>query len=180
MSQESKTIEQDILIAAGCLSLFGWEHELVEGLDMLKCPFCFRQCALLNYQNIAKQREIQQQDKGECQENEENDNEQNSQIDKDKVVSLDLMFDAELEHRWYCAWITGDGKSKVNKTAEELTKKKPGWHITLEGIIRSCIPFDPEKGSDAQLVQIKYYCFVLYCDLSLLTFNLFYIRLMFE
>lgn len=163
MSQESETVERDILIAAGCLSLFGWEYELTESLDMLKCPFCFRRCALLNYRNIAKHREIQQQDKGDHQENEDNNNEQNTHIDNDKVVSLDLMFDAELEHRWYCAWITGDGKSTVNKSVEELSKKRPGWHITLEGIIRSCIPFDPEKGPDSQLVRIKYYwfCFTL-------------------
>ncbi|RIA91475.1 C3HC zinc finger-like-domain-containing protein [Glomus cerebriforme] len=159
MPQESKTVERDILASAGCLSLFGWEYELIDGLDMLKCPFCFRQCALLTYRNIAKQKEIQQQqDKGD---KENNNNEQNAEdtsnnhIDDDILASLDLTFDTELEHRWYCAWITGDGKSTINKTAEELTKKRPGWHITLEGIVRCSIPFDPKKKSDEQLADVR-------------------------
>jgi hypothetical protein len=155
MPQESKTVERDILAAAGCLSLFRWEYELIDGLDMLKCPFCFRKCALFHYRNIAKQREIQQQDK---EDNRDNNNKQNAQdnsdsnIDDNTIVSLDLKFDTELEHRWYCAWITGDGKSAVNKTAEELIKRRPGWHITLEGIVRCSIPFDPTKKNDEQLV----------------------------
>ncbi|CAG8479489.1 432_t:CDS:2 [Funneliformis mosseae] len=143
MPSEAKTVDQDILIAAACLSLFGWEYELIDGLDMLKCPFCFRQCPLINYRNIAKHREIQQKrDKGILQDNQKD--EENTQ----DMEILDLKFDTELEHRWYCAWITGDGKPNVNKTSEELTKKKPGWHITLDGIVRSSIPFNPNTSVD--------------------------------
>jgi hypothetical protein len=39
-----------------------------------------------------------------------------------------------------------------SKTPEELYKKRPGWYITLEGIVRCSIPFDPKKDPDAQLV----------------------------
>jgi len=152
MPQETETVEQDILATAGYLSLFGWEYELIEGLDMLKCPFCFRQCSLLNYRNIAKQREVQDNESNKNGENIQDTSDIHIRTDDDKVTSLDFTFDAELEHRWYCAWITGDGKSTVNKTAEELEKKRPGWHITLEGIVRCSIPFDPKKASDEQLV----------------------------
>lgn len=152
MPQESKTVERDILAAAGCLSLFRWEYELIDGLDMLKCPFCFRKCALFNYRNIAKQREIQQQDKVVNEDNNTQNAEDTSNVNDNIMVSLDLKFDTELEHRWYCAWITGDGKSTVNKTTEELAKRRPGWHITLEGIVKCSVPFDPVKKNDEQLV----------------------------
>ncbi|CAB4400418.1 uncharacterized protein OCT59_011004 [Rhizophagus irregularis] len=157
MPQESKTVERDILAAAGCLSLFRWEYELIDGLDMLKCPFCFRKCALFNYRNIAKQREIQQQDKGDNEDNNKQTAEDtsDSNVNDNIMVSLDLKFDTELEHRWYCAWITGDGKSIVNKTAEELAKRRPGWHITLEGIVNCSVPFDPAKKNEEQLADVR-------------------------
>src|SRR5688572_24945619 len=99
MPQETETISRDILATAGCLSLFGWEYELIDGLDMLKCPFCFRQCLLSNYRNVAKQREIQQkQNKEDLQDNESNNNGENAQdtgsshtgTDDDKMTSFDL------------------------------------------------------------------------------------------
>ncbi|GBC02060.1 hypothetical protein RclHR1_04430010 [Rhizophagus clarus] len=183
MPQESKTVEREILATAGSLSLFRWEYELIDDIDMLKCPFCFRKCALFHYRNIAKQREIQQQEKRdnednnkqqekrdneddnnkqqEKRDNEDDNNKQKEQdtndsnIDDNIIVSLDLKFDTELEHRWYCAWITGDGKSTVDKSAEELVKKRPGWHITLEGIVRCSVPFDPTKKNDEQLADIR-------------------------
>ncbi|CAI2181832.1 19977_t:CDS:2, partial [Funneliformis geosporum] len=150
MSNEVKNIGQDILTSASCLSLFGWEYELIEGLEMLKCPYCFRQCSLSNYLNIAKHREIQQkQDKENLQDDESDKNEQNTQD-----IETDLTFDIANEHRWYCAWIAGNGTPIEYETSDEQMKQKAGWQITLNGIANCSFLFSP-KDASVELVRMK-------------------------
>ncbi|CAI2181750.1 8230_t:CDS:2, partial [Funneliformis geosporum] len=150
MSNEVKNIGQDILTSASCLSLFGWEYELIEGLEMLKCPYCFRQCSLSNYLNIAKHREIQQkQDKENLQDDESDKNEQNTQD-----IETDLTFDIANEHRWYCAWIAGNGTPIEYETSDEQMKQKAGWQITLNGIANCSFLFSP-KDASVELVDFR-------------------------
>ncbi|CAG8582939.1 3561_t:CDS:1 [Acaulospora colombiana] len=75
---------------------------------------------------------------------------ENFDCDDDLSEIGDLIFDVESQHRWYCSWITGDGRSIENKTAEEFAKKKPGWYVTLEGIVRHHIS---TNSKDSRLIR---------------------------
>ncbi|CAG8597872.1 7337_t:CDS:2 [Acaulospora morrowiae] len=266
----SNEFSSPVIVSATCLSLFGWEHDLVEGSDKLKCKMCFRHCELSYFRSIAKHREQLQNvemdlaEKSNDQSTRENEDSGNINEDKDlsekqgvvgeetrpsqegmelvtdneetideqtivetegdrdskntneevsqshestesgeqvveetndgradesvdgetektndhEKIELsqknvgsndedhemgeqntetkeddasnekfddspeeigDLTFEVESQHHWYCSWITGDGRFIENKTSEEFARKKPGWYVTLEGIVRLTI-----------------------------------------
>ncbi|KAG9302242.1 hypothetical protein G9A89_008733 [Geosiphon pyriformis] len=187
-----ESIDPLIASTAGCLSLFGWEYQhVLNTLDVIQCKLCFRRCAVINFRNIAKEREnltanrtsgflkqtqsmnqisedqivfepgfkINEQDSTTVHHMQEHsaldersqkerlqnlDNFKNS-IPNDDFVEIEgvpkhadqRLFDVQSEHKHYCPWITGDGKPGRIETIEELQKKQPGWHLTLEAVVKS-------------------------------------------
>ncbi|CAG8699629.1 9467_t:CDS:2 [Ambispora leptoticha] len=64
------------------------------------------------------------------------------------------LFDVQAEHKYYCPWITGDGKPVKIRTVEQLVKKHPGWHLTLEAVVKSTCQKDDNK-SETQIDNFR-------------------------
>ena len=64
--------------------------------------------------------------------------------------SDDRVFNLQHQHQWWCAWLTGNGREVKDVTAEELEKRKPGWHVTLECIIKH-----PASGTEEDSKQVE-------------------------
>ncbi|CAG8594988.1 13149_t:CDS:10 [Ambispora gerdemannii] len=64
------------------------------------------------------------------------------------------LFDVQTEHKYYCPWITGDGKPAKIQTVEQLVQKLPGWHLTMEAVVKSTCHKDDSK-SETQIGNFR-------------------------
>ncbi|CAG8559371.1 2734_t:CDS:2 [Paraglomus occultum] len=125
-----ESVDEKVALAAGCLSIFGYELHSSKLGEMVLCRFCFNRLPLHMFRSLRRQRELGRTDHG-----------LKGVVLADGLAvvannSDDRVFNLQHQHQWWCAWLTGNGKEIEDVTAEELEKRKPGWHVTLECIIK--------------------------------------------
>lgn len=144
IDSNSNQFEPSVVGSAACLSLFGWEYEYVAKLDTVKCKMCFRNCLLLNFKSLQRS---QQQESVEIGKTDKEINKIDSLVDQGELI-----FDAETQHQPYCSWITGNGKLLEGRTQEELARRRPGWYIVLEAIVKLTTPIEVKTSLDIQRI----------------------------